>query len=159
VSAVATRGRVYAPAPIAPGPLLLGYGILAVASTARSSEQLLTKASEAPVAYGLPAVSAVIYLVAWQALRLAPRHARAAAVARAACSVELVGVLLVGLASLVLPSAFAHPTVWSGFGVGYAFAPLVLPAAALWWLPRGGPALTAAGADASSPPDRSGRAA
>lgn len=119
-----------------PRPMLVAYGILTVAASARSAEQLLTRAGEAPVAYGLSALSAVIYVVAWQALRRAPTSPAAARVARVACSVELAGVLLVGAASLLLPATFRHPTVWSDFGVGYGFAPLVLPILALRWLAR-----------------------
>ena len=39
----------------------------------------------------------------------------------------LVGVLVVGTASLLLPDAFPDQTVWSTFGSGYGFVPLVLP--------------------------------
>ncbi|MDQ8044426.1 MAG: hypothetical protein AAGC46_07815 [Solirubrobacteraceae bacterium] len=138
MSAVATpaapAAREATGAHVAPRPMIVAYGVLAVAATSRSAEQLLTRAAEAPVAYGLSAVSAVVYVVAWLALRRAPRGGVAARVARVACSVELAGVLLVGAASLLLPGTFAHPTVWSEFGVGYGFAPLVLPVAALWWL-------------------------
>lgn len=123
-----------APVHVAPRPMIVAYGILAVAATSRSVEQLATRAAEAPVAYGLSAVSAVVYVVAWFALCRAAQRAPAARIARAACTVELAGVLLVGAASLLLPGTFAHPTVWSEFGVGYGFAPLVLPVAALWWL-------------------------
>lgn len=57
-------------------------------------------------------------------------------IALIACSVELAGVLLVGIASLAVPQAFPDATVWSLFGVGYGFVPLVLPVLGLWWLRR-----------------------
>ena len=34
----------------------------------------------------------------------------------------------------MLPELFAHPTVWSWFGCGYLFVPLVLPFFGIWWL-------------------------
>lgn len=48
-----------------------------------------------------------------------------AAGARSAC---------VGLLTLADPGAFPDETVWSSFGQGYGFLPLVLPLAALAWL-------------------------
>jgi hypothetical protein len=42
----------------------------------------------------------------------------------------------VGTLSVVQPGDFAHPTVWSGYGSGYGFVPLVLPMVGLWWLRR-----------------------
>ena len=49
---------------------------------------------------------------------------------------ELAGVLLVGTLSLVLPTWFAHDSVWSYFGSGYLFIPLVLPVLGMVWLRR-----------------------
>ena len=42
--------------------------------------------------------------------------------------------LVIGTLSFVMPELFAHPTVWSWFGLGYLFVPLVLPFFGLWWL-------------------------
>jgi hypothetical protein len=53
-----------------------------------------------------------------------------------ACTVELVGVLVVGAASYLVPEAFPDKTVWSHFGQGYGFVPLVLPVLGLWWFRR-----------------------
>lgn len=119
--------------------LVFVYGIFAVSATARSSVQLATKASEAPVAYSLSAVAAVVYIVATYAL--ATDHRR---LAWLAVATELTGVLLVGI---------THPahvpldkqTVWSGFGSGYGYVPLVLPMVGLWWLWRTRPSRDAAG--------------
>jgi hypothetical protein len=56
-------------------------------------------------------------------------------VAWVAICFELVGVLVVGTLSLVLPDLFAHDaTVWSGYGFGYFWIPLALPFVGLWWL-------------------------
>ncbi|MEU0564850.1 hypothetical protein ABZ297_05550, partial [Nonomuraea sp. NPDC005983] len=57
-------------------------------------------------------------------------------VALAALGVELVGVLVVGTASVVDAAAFPHDTVWSVYGKGYLFIPLVLPLVGLYWLLR-----------------------
>ena len=54
--------------------------------------------------------------------------------ATVAISVELVGVLVVGTASGLFPDVFPDATVWTGFGSGYGFVPLVLPLVGLSWL-------------------------
>jgi hypothetical protein len=53
-------------------------------------------------------------------------------------------VLVIGTLSLVLPELFAHPTVWSWYGMGYLFVPLVLPFLGLWWLIEHRPSAQAA---------------
>lgn len=107
------------------------YGLLALAATGRSGYQIVAIFDEAPLAYLLSAVAAVIYVVAFVALL---RDARR--LAFVACSVELVGVLAVGTLSVFVPGDFPQETVWSYYGIGYAFLPLVLPVLALWWLRR-----------------------
>lgn len=115
-----------------PGRLLVAvYGVFAVSTGARAGYQLATKAGEAPVAYSLSAGAAAVYLVAAVALVRGR-----AGVATAALLVELIGVLVVGTLSLALPEDFPDATVWSGFGVGYGYVPLVLPLLGLWWLRR-----------------------
>jgi hypothetical protein len=118
-----------------PGRVLLSvYGLFAVAATSRAGVQLATKFHEAPVAYLLSAAAAVIYLIATVALaRSTPTSRRVALVA---CSVELGGVLVVGTLSLLDPDLFPDETVWSGYGSGYGFVPLVLPVLGLLWLRR-----------------------
>ncbi|MSO28126.1 MAG: hypothetical protein EXQ60_08760 [Candidatus Nanopelagicales bacterium] len=108
------------------------YGIFALAATARSAFQIATKFSEAPLAYLLSAVAAIIYVVATIALARGDRTSRW--VATIAITIELVGVLIVGAASFAFPGAFTVASVWTGFGSGYGFIPLVLPAVGLWWL-------------------------
>jgi hypothetical protein len=114
--------------------LVVIYALFAIAATARSVVQLSTKFSEAPVAYLLSALAAVIYIVATVALARGDRSSRR--VALAAISFELAGVLIVGTLSLALPDEFPHASVWSSFGSGYGYIPLVLPAVGLWWLRR-----------------------
>lgn len=114
--------------------LVVVYAIFALAATARSVLQLSTRFSEAPIAYSLSALAAIIYIVATIALARGDKTSRK--VAFTALSVELSGVLLVGLVSVVLPDAFPRATVWSNFGSGYLFIPLILPIVGLWWLRR-----------------------
>ncbi len=118
-----------------PGRILVAvYAVFALSATARSVVQISTKFSEAPVAYLLSAFAAVVYIVA--TISLARGDATSRKVALVAISTELVGVLLVGTASLVFPAEFPDATVWSVYGSGYGFVPLVLPLFGLWWLRR-----------------------
>jgi len=112
--------------------LVIVYGIFALSAGARSVVQLTTKFHQAPLAYLLSAFAAVVYLVATVCLAMATQTSRR--VAYVAISVELVGVLAVGTASLLVPQSFPEATVWSGYGSGYGFVPLVLPFVGLWWL-------------------------
>ena len=114
--------------------LVVVYAIFAIAATARSGVQIATKFDEAPVAYLLSAFAAIVYIVATVALARGDRTSHR--VATIAITIELVGVLAVGVASLVLPDQFAVASVWSRFGIGYLFIPLVLPFVGLWWLRR-----------------------
>jgi hypothetical protein len=116
-----------------PGRVLVAiYGLFALAAGARAGVQLATKFSEAPVAYLLSALAAVVYIVATIGLARGGRGGRRAALI--ACSVELTGVLVVGTLSLLDRRAFPDATVWSVFGQGYGFVPLVLPVLGLLWL-------------------------
>ena len=118
-----------------PGRVLVAvYGVFALSAAGRSVVQLSTKFHEAPLAYLLSAFAAVVYLVA--TVSLARAGATSRRVALIAISTELVGVLAVGTVSVLAPSAFPEATVWSGYGSGYGFVPLVLPFVGLWWLRR-----------------------
>jgi hypothetical protein len=112
--------------------LVFVYGIFAFAATGRSTLQLSTEASKAPVPYALSAVAAVVYLVATYALATDRRR-----LALVAVGIELAGVLAVGLTSVLFTEDYPDRTVWSQFGAGYGYVPLVLPLAGLWWLLRG----------------------
>jgi hypothetical protein len=116
--------------------LVAVYAVFAVAAGARSAVQLATDLDRAPVAYSLSAVAAAVYLVATLALRRTTEGARR--VAWLALAFEAVGVLVVGTLSLLQPGLFPDQTVWSDYGIGYAFVPLVLPFVGLWWLRRHG---------------------
>ena len=117
-----------------PGRLLVAvYAVFAVAASSRAGYQLATRFDDAPVAYVLSAVAAAVYVVATVALL---RDARRLALA--SIGFELAGVLLVGLWSLIDAERFPDQTVWSSFGAGYGFVPLVLPVVGLLWLRRTG---------------------
>jgi hypothetical protein len=96
--------------------------------------QLATRFSEAPLAYLLSAFAAVVYGVATVALGRGGRAGRHTATV--ALTVELVGVLVVGTLSLADRAAFPDETVWSAYGRGYLFLPLVLPVLGLLWIRR-----------------------
>jgi hypothetical protein len=114
--------------------LVAVYGVFALAATARAGVQIATRFSEAPLAYLLSAVAAAVYVVATISLaRGTPRSRRVALVA---VLIELVGVLTVGTLSVIDPGAFPRATVWSIYGIGYGFVPLVLPVLGLLWLYR-----------------------
>jgi cytochrome bd-type quinol oxidase subunit 2 len=112
--------------------LVAVYGLFALAATARSAVQIATKFHEAPLAYLLSAFAAVVYIVA--TVSLARGDAVSRRVATVAISTELIGVITVGAVSELVPDAFPDATVWTGFGSGYGFVPLVLPLIGLWWL-------------------------
>ena len=116
-----------------PGRLLVAvYALFALSASARAGVQIATKFSHAPVAYLLSAFAAVVYILATVTLTAGSPTARRIAVL--SCSVEFVGVLAVGTWSLADPATFPDATVWSGYGSGYGFVPLVLPVFGLLWL-------------------------
>jgi cytochrome bd-type quinol oxidase subunit 2 len=116
-----------------PGRVLIFlYGLFALAAGARAGFQIATKFDEAPVAYLLSALAALIYLIAMIGLIRGGSGGRRLALT--CITIELVGVLTIGLASVLAPDVFPHATVWSGFGRGYGYVPLALPVLGLLWL-------------------------
>lgn len=121
-----------------PGRLLVAvYGVFALAATARAAFQITTKFGDAPLAYILSAVAALVYVVATISLARPGRSAYRISVV--AVTLELLGVLTVGSLSIFDSRAFPHETVWSVFGRGYGFVPLILPILGLLWLRRSRP--------------------
>lgn len=114
--------------------LVAVYAILAIAATARGSFQLLDHGSEAPVAYALSLIAGIVYIIATLALAIGGPTWRT--VAWVTVGFEAVGVLFVGISSLVAQGWFPDKTVWSNFGQGYGYIPLVLPLVGLYWLWR-----------------------
>ncbi|MER5737576.1 MULTISPECIES: hypothetical protein [unclassified Streptomyces] len=118
-----------------PGMLLVWlYGVMSVGAASRSVYEISAKFDEAPLAYTLSAVAAVVYVFITYTLVRGGETARRAALV--CCAAELAGVLVVGTWTLVEPSAFPDSTVWSEFGYGYVFIPVLLPLSGIWWLRR-----------------------
>lgn len=127
------------PAVTGVGRLLIAvYGVLALAATGRSFVQIVGKFDEAPLAYSLSALAAVVYILATVAL--IRRSVTWYRVAWITIGFEMLGVLVIGTLSLVDPELFPHDTVWSVYGRGYLFIPLVLPILGMWWLAKHRPA-------------------
>ncbi|MGW3651945.1 hypothetical protein [Streptomyces sp. NPDC000878] len=127
--ATAERSRLIS----GPGTLLVWlYGVMVVGAVSRSAVQISTEFGHAPLAYSLSAVAGVVYgFITYSLVRGGERARRAAFVC---CAAELAGVLIVGTWTLVEPSAFPDSTVWSDFGMGYLFIPVLLPISAMYWL-------------------------
>jgi cytochrome bd-type quinol oxidase subunit 2 len=118
--------------------LVAVYAILAIAATGRSVFQIIDRFDEAPIAFSLSAVAALVYIVATLALAMGQRR-----LALLTICFELAGVLVVGTLSIVSPAVLGldsvdpfgrEATVWSAFGAGYLLVPLVLPVLGLLWL-------------------------
>ncbi|GHG67941.1 hypothetical protein [Streptomyces griseocarneus] len=118
-----------------PGRLLVWlYGVFTVAAASRSAVQMLMDFGRAPLAYVLSAGAAVVYAFITYSLVRGGESARRAALV--CCAAELAGVLVVGTWTLLEPSAFPDATVWSDYGMGYLFIPVILPVTAMVWLRR-----------------------
>jgi cytochrome bd-type quinol oxidase subunit 2 len=111
--------------------LIVVYAILAIAATGRAGWELATKFTDAPLPYALSLVAAVTYLVV--TVLLIRRGARSRA-ALWVCCFELLGILVVGTLTVAAPDLFPSATVWTHYGAGYGFVPLVLPLAAITYL-------------------------
>ncbi|MDX3092998.1 hypothetical protein PV703_13475 [Streptomyces sp. ME01-24h] len=118
-----------------PGRLLLSlYGVFTVAALSRAVVQISMEFHEAPLAYLLSLLAGLVYAVITVALWRGGEGARK--VALASCALELCGVLTVGTLTLVDAGAFPDQTVWSDYGMGYLFLPVVVPVTGLLWLRR-----------------------
>ncbi|MEV5239352.1 hypothetical protein AB0K89_09570 [Streptomyces cinnamoneus] len=118
-----------------PGRLLVWlYGVFTVAAASRSVVQMIVDFGRAPLAYVLSAGAALVYAFITYSLVRGGEQARRAALV--CCAAELAGVLVVGTWTLVEPSAFPDATVWSDYGMGYLFIPVILPVTAMAWLRR-----------------------
>ncbi len=118
--------------------LVAVYAVLAMAAVGRSTFQIIDRFDDAPIAFTLSAVAAVVYVLATVALAAGWDR-----LAWVTVSFELAGVLVVGALSVVAPQLLGleeinpfgrEATVWSVFGAGYLFIPLVLPVLGILWL-------------------------
>ncbi|WP_328791197.1 hypothetical protein [Streptomyces sp. NBC_00273] len=125
----AGRGRLVS----GPGLLLVWlYGVMVVGAVSRSAFQISTEFDRAPLPYSLSAVAALAYAFITYSLVRGGEKARKAALI--CCAAELAGVLAVGTWTLVRPESFPDTTVWSQFGMGYLFIPVILPITGMLWL-------------------------
>ncbi|MFI5668814.1 hypothetical protein [Streptomyces sp. NPDC051704] len=116
-----------------PGLLLVWlYGVMVVGALSRSAYQISTEFDRAPLAYSLSGAAALVYAFITYSLVRGGETARRAALF--CCAAELAGVLAVGTWTLVRPEAFPDATVWSDFGMGYLFIPVILPVTGMLWL-------------------------
>lgn len=122
--------------------LIALYAVMAIGATTRSIYAIATKFQLAPFAYSLSAVAAVIYIIA--TVTLARGDAASRRIARVCITIELIGVIVVGVLSLVAPNYFQKASVWSWFGLEYLFLPLILPILGLRWLKRTEPSADSA---------------
>ncbi|MCL2515469.1 MAG: hypothetical protein FWD85_09100 [Microbacteriaceae bacterium] len=121
--------------------LVAVYLVLVMAAVGRSAFQIIDHFSKAPIAISISGVSAVVYLLATAALII---HKGAwYRVAWVTVSIEFAGVIVVGAITTFWPNALGPDsgnafgdtaTVWTVFGQGYWFVPLVLPLAGMLWL-------------------------
>ena len=119
--------------PTGPRRVLIAlYAIFALAATARGIVQIATKFDEAPLAYSLSLFSGIVYIAA--TIGLVTNRPWSRPLAWAAVGTEMVGVVTIGLASIIDSTAFPHDTVWSRFGAGYGYVPVILPVLGLMWL-------------------------
>lgn len=138
--------------PAGPGRILVAvYAVLAIAATGRSVFQIIDRFDEAPIAFSLSALAAVVYVLATLALAF-----RWGTIAWGTIGFELAGVLVIGTLSVAAPAVLGldsvdpfgrEATVWSVYGAGYLCVPLVLPIIGLLYLWRGRRAAAAVGAD------------
>uniref|UniRef100_A0AAU2JNA1 Integral membrane protein n=1 Tax=Streptomyces sp. NBC_00049 TaxID=2903617 RepID=A0AAU2JNA1_9ACTN len=116
-----------------PGLLLVWvYGVMVVGAVSRSAFQISTEFDRAPLAYSLSALAALAYAFITYSLVRGGDTARKAALV--CCAAELAGVLAVGTWTVVSPDSFPDTTVWSRFGMGYLFIPVILPITGMLWL-------------------------
>lgn len=120
--------------------LVVIYGVFTLSAGARALYQVIRKFDEAPLSISLSALSALIYLVA--TIALAKKGEVAWKVSLLAVGIEMAGVLLIGIFSYLQPQHFELASVWSHFGSGYGYIPLILPMVGLWWLNKTRPART-----------------
>lgn len=113
--------------------LVFFYGLWAVAAISRALYQYAVRRPPdlTPTHISL-FVGALYVLIILGMRRRSPAAWRATL---ALLAVELLGVLVVGAVDVVW-RPFPYTTVWSGFGAGYLYMPLLLPAAGIWWMLR-----------------------
>ncbi len=111
--------------------LALFYGLWAVSALGRALYQYIVRRPPDLTPTHISAFVGALYLLIIIGLRR--RSPRAWWATLALLGIELAGVLLVGTVDVVW-RPFPYASVWSGYGAGYFYMPLILPIAGLWWL-------------------------
>lgn len=112
--------------------VLLAYGVVAALIFVREVARLADLGQAAPLSAALSVVATLLYVVT--AVAVAHNGRRMRKVAWVCTLAGLVGALGGGIVTLLAPGLVAARTVWSGFGEGYWYAPLLLPLVAAFWL-------------------------
>jgi hypothetical protein len=112
--------------------LAVSYPVLAISTGARGLYQLFLKEG---VSDYLPplltTIAAFLYLIA--AVGFARRSKRAWAVSVTALSLEMIGIIVVGILSFTDPELVGD-TAWRHFGADYGYFPFIQPLLGLIWL-------------------------
>lgn len=119
--------------PIAADALGFVYGLWAIAALSRAIYQYLFRQPPDWTPTHISFFVGALYVLIILGLRR--RSPRAWWATLILLGIELGGVLIVGTLDVVW-SIFPYATVWSGYGIGYLFIPLILPIAGLIWLLR-----------------------
>ena len=110
------------------------YGLWAFSALGRSSWEYLFKQNVQTYAPAhLSTFVGLLYIFIIVGLR--KRTPRWWWITLALLAVELAGVLIVGTIDVIW-RPFPYATVWSNYGIGYFFMPLLLPFVGLWWILR-----------------------
>jgi len=113
--------------------LIFFYGLWALAALGRAAYQYGFRRPADATPTHISTFVGLLYLAIIAGLRR--RSARAWRITLALLTVELAGVLIVGTLDLVW-RPFPYASVWSQYGSGYFFMPLLMPLAGLAWLLR-----------------------
>lgn len=108
--------------------LVFVYAVLALSATGRATVQIATKFDKAPLQYTLSALAAIVYILATWALGTSRKTTAVVVV-----TIEFFAVLIIG-ATNSGSVALDKQTVWTDFGSGYGYVPLLLPFVVVWWL-------------------------
>jgi hypothetical protein len=111
--------------------LVFFYGLWAVAALSRAAYQYLVRRPPDLAPTHISFFVGALYVLIILGLRR--RSPNAWWLTLSLLVVELLGVLVVGTVD-VLWRPFPYTSVWSAYGAGYLFMPLLLPVAGLAWL-------------------------
>jgi hypothetical protein len=113
--------------------LMFFYGLWSFSALGRSSYEYFFKQTDNLVPAHLSTFVGALYILIIVGLRR--RSPRWWWITLLLLIVELAGVLIVGTIDVVW-RPFPYATVWSNYGIGYFFMPLLLPFAGLAWMLR-----------------------